>query len=274
MKPKQARNVLSDASYPLTTQESKEYLMPTLMPYYQARALAKVFGLSLFQAKEQLIRDVERKLFFDDSAVKLPKKDLQKYYESEFFIHQRVSAEVEANNQVGVASLPGYEESKGLAAIFGESWAFQEKKLGCEELYQALFHFGQPNMIFLNHLRNASTNPKILTPILFCPYSISTIPLLSDTVLLSFAKYLGLNTLYEEGSRKEIVRQKLRDLFYLIEDHEDLHLVLPCQSYLKNCNEIASEYCSNYMCKVCCQSSGYKLPCTIHDDYTTFYKYK
>ncbi len=79
---------------------------------------------------------------------------------------------------------------------------------------------------------------------------------------------------YEETARHNILQQKLRDLFYLAEDHDDLHTIVPCQSYLKTCKEVASEFCPNYMCKKCCQSSGHKLPCLIHDEQHSFYRFK
>ena len=195
MKPKQVRNILSDATYPLSNQELKEYASPTTMQYCKVRALAKIMGLSLCQTKESLIRDVDHKTFFDCSVEKFSSKDLQKHYETEHFLHQRVSTEGEGETQEGVNSLPGYEEAKGLGEVFNGIWTIQKNKLGCEELYRALNHFTRPNMVFYNYLRNAPPSGS-LTPIIYLPFTISTIPLISDAMVKKFTKYIGLFTQY------------------------------------------------------------------------------
>ncbi len=179
--------MLSDAAYTMTVQEAKEHEMPTIMPYYKTRALAKLLGVSLLQTKERLIREVDSKMFFEDSITKPAHKDLQKHYETESFSHQRLTAEPESN----AAS----DDAKGLAAVFPEGWYTQDKRLAPDELYKVLGNFVQPSMVFANHMRNpSSSNPKLLTPILYCPYTISTMASLSDHVVLSLARHLGLFT--------------------------------------------------------------------------------
>lgn len=72
----------------------------------------------------------------------------------------------------------------------------------------------------------------------------------------------------------DILKQKLLDLFYLVEDSPKLHGIVPCQSAIRSCNELASMYCANHMCKICCQDSQHRLPCIIHDKYEQFFIYK
>ncbi len=194
MKPKQARKVLSDATYPLSSQEQKEFAAPTTLQYCKAKAQAKILGISVCQTKECLIREVDRKMFFDSSIEKVPSKDLQKHYETELFLHQRLSAE-EGVAPDPVASLPGYEEAKGLSTVLNETWPTGSVKLGCDELYKSLGNFARPNMVFFDHLRNVPVSSS-LTPIVYLPYVIATIPHLSEAVVKKFCRYIGLNTQY------------------------------------------------------------------------------
>ncbi len=72
----------------------------------------------------------------------------------------------------------------------------------------------------------------------------------------------------------DILKQKLLDLFYLVEDSPRLHGIVPCQCSVRPCNELASTFCTNHMCKICCQDSQHRQPCIIHDRYEQFFIYK
>jgi len=72
----------------------------------------------------------------------------------------------------------------------------------------------------------------------------------------------------------DVLKQKLLDLFYLVEDNPRLHGIVPCQSNIKSCHNIASIFCSNHMCKVCCQDGVHRCPCIMHDKYEEFFRYK
>lgn len=54
---------------------------------------------------------------------------------------------------------------------------------------------------------------------------------------------------------KQILTQKILDIFYAVQDSEDLHGVLDCHSNF-DCREKASSLCNNFMCKKCCQVSS------------------
>ena len=75
------------------------------------------------------------------------------------------------------------------------------------------------------------------------------------------AEYLNLSDKYLFQHKDKIVRQKLVDLFYAAEDGESFHLILDCHSKYKECGDIASQFCHNYMCKLCCQSDPNRVPC-------------
>jgi len=274
MKHKQVRSILYDASYQLSSYELKEFQTSEIPLYCNTRALSKILGLSQFQSKESLIREVSRRLFLDDSSpIKQEdfSKELPKLFDQDFTTNLRLSEEkaIPEQNPILIDDPP-----KCLANITPpECWNIQKTKLAPEELYKCLGNFTRPNMIFYNFMRN--TQPaQSLTHIIYLPYTPQILSKFSDTFIISFCKYLGFFTQYEESTKIEILKQKLRDLFYLVEDHDDLHLVVPCQSYLKNCSEIASEHCASHMCKICCQSSGNKLPCLIHSDFSSIFRFK
>ena len=81
------------------------------------------------------------------------------------------------------------------------------------------------------------------------------------------AEYLNLSDKYLFQHKDNIIRQKLVDLFYAAEDGESFHLVLDCHSKFKECADIASQFCRNYMCKLCCLSDPNRQPCVLHDSW-------
>ena len=107
-----------------------------------------------------------------------------------------------------------------------------------------------------------------------------------------------------------ILRQKLYDIYYLCEDSRDLHGVIDCHNFVKlnqknldeinnfqqaqtndvnlfpleipqifnkeyiPCNNLASFFCSNHMCKKCCELNTNIKFCPIHDDIVNYYRDK
>jgi len=57
----------------------------------------------------------------------------------------------------------------------------------------------------------------------------------------------------QEIEEIKILKQKLLDIFYLVDDSEDMHGITDCNNQFKECWNVASFYCENYMCKMCCQ---------------------
>ena len=72
----------------------------------------------------------------------------------------------------------------------------------------------------------------------------------------------------------KILRQQLIDTFYLCDDLVDLHGVTDCHSVYELCTNMASLYCSNNLCKTCCELAPKKSFCVIHDDFVNFYRSK
>ena len=50
-----------------------------------------------------------------------------------------------------------------------------------------------------------------------------------------------------------ILKQKLLDIYYLAEDSEELHGVTDCYNKYHDCDNLASIYCENNLCKLCCE---------------------
>jgi hypothetical protein len=53
--------------------------------------------------------------------------------------------------------------------------------------------------------------------------------------------------------RMNILKQKLMEMYYLVDDSEELHGVTDCYNLHKQCDNLASFYCENNMCKLCCE---------------------
>jgi hypothetical protein len=70
------------------------------------------------------------------------------------------------------------------------------------------------------------------------------------------------------------MKQKLLDIYYFCKDSEDLHPIFDCQSPYLDCEEIASGYCENKLCKKCCEIAASKEFCPIHDDELNYYRKK
>lgn len=127
-------------------------------------------------------------------------------------------------------------------------------------------------MVFYNHL---SDEEETLTAIVFLPYTPKSVEYLSPPQIYSLLENLGMRTNYEGLLNVvDVYKQKLLDLYYAVDDNPKLHGVHPCHNYQKECCNLASQYCENNMCKICCQDLQNKKPCVMHDNFEQFYRYK
>lgn len=145
------------------------------------------------------------------------------------------------------------------------------------EIMYSLSKLSDDHLLFINVLKS-SFEDSLITGIVFLPYSPKTLPLMSDYLILLLAHYIYIKVDYLpfqkirellelNNSQKvsscitcidisiKIIRQKLLDIFYFVQDNEDLHGITFCHSCNKQCNEKASLLCTNLLCKVCCQVS-------------------
>ncbi len=74
--------------------------------------------------------------------------------------------------------------------------------------------------------------------------------------------------------KMNILKQKLMDMYYLAEDSEEIHCITDCYNKYFECENIASMYCENNLCKSCCEKSVNKEFCTLHDDMVNYYRKK
>jgi hypothetical protein len=113
-----------------------------------------------------------------------------------------------------------------------------------------------------------------LTGIVALPYTPKMLDYLTPLQIFYIVKALDMRLEYDVPNIMDILKQKLLDLFYLVEDNPRLHGVVPCQSNNKPCHSIASIFCANHCCKICCQDGAHRMPCIMHDRYEEFFKYK
>ncbi len=150
-----------------------------------------------------------------------------------------------------------------------------KKTLSYPEIYTVLSRLADPQMLFIN-LFKENPNNNLISSIIYFPYTPQIIENINPTFIISLCKYLGIFSDYNylsENEKIKILKQKLIDLYYLVDDSEDLHGITPCMSVNK-CDDIASFYCENNMCKNCCEKTTIKEFCIIHDNLTNFYRKK
>ena len=121
-------------------------------------------------------------------------------------------------------------------------------------------------------MKNVTSSDDEISAVFYVPFTPNLIRFISDEFVVNMSHYFKMHD--NPKMSMQVRRQKIVDIFYLIEDSRDFHLVINCQSRLRECDQIASQYCNNWMCKECCQSTHYREPCIIHDDYFQFFRYK
>lgn len=121
-------------------------------------------------------------------------------------------------------------------------------------------------MCFFNHTLDGES----LSAIVAFPYTEEIIKALSDPHIFALAEQSNLITdeEKEEMIAVPVLRQRLLDTIYAVQDAPRMHAVFPCQSPYKKCHNLASGFCSNTMCKLCCQvlddNAGKRTPHCLH----------
>ena len=101
-----------------------------------------------------------------------------------------------------------------------------------------LYKFTQNSLIFYDLMKNASSSDEEISAVFYLPYTPMLIRLISDEFVINLFFYFRLHD--SPKMTMQMRRQKLVDIFYLVEDSKDMHLVLNCQSRLRECDQIAS----------------------------------
>lgn len=125
-------------------------------------------------------------------------------------------------------------------------------------------------MVFYNHTLEGET----LTAIVAFPFTLKMIGEFGPVQLFALAKTFGFSYQSEQASPCEIIRQKLYDMWYAVEDSPRMHAVVPCQSKFKKCNNLASAHSHECLCKDCAEEWNNRVPSLIHDSHDQFFRYK
>lgn len=106
-------------------------------------------------------------------------------------------------------------------------------------------------MCFFNHTLDGDS----LSAIVAFPYTEEIIKALSDVHIFALADQCNLisDDEKEELIAIPILRQRLLDTLYAVQDAPRMHAIFPCQSRHRKCLNLSSGFCSNTMCKLCCQ---------------------
>ena len=186
------------------------------------------------------------------------------------------------------------------------------KLISYPEIYSAISNFADRQMLFINVFKENYEN-NIISGIIYFPYTPKDLLTLNDSIIFSLANFCQILQLTKEKfshiSNREfvdILRQKLYDIYYLCEDSRDLHGITDCHSFVKfsqksqnfdidlketknlyplelpeilnkeyiHCENLASFFCPNHMCKKCCEQNTNIKFCPIHDDIVNYYRDK
>ena len=128
----------------------------------------------------------------------------------------------------------------------------------------------RPTMVFYNHCLEGET----LSAIVAFPYTPKMLDDMSPAQLYALGKMFGLSCEASNASPLEMIKQKLLDMWYAVEDSPRMHAIVPCQSLTKNCVNLASSLNINCMCKDCNEDWANRLPSLIHDSHDQFFRFK
>lgn len=271
--------------YTLNSQEQQEFLMPTKDPYWLVRSRACLLNLPIFGEKSHLQQNIEIQLFESkpnidgiliSPAEMLPNNSQVKNFVTIDLFHKE-GGEIEKSSfdDTFFESLPGYKKVVShITNLIPELKLM--RKLSYPEIYACISRLADPHMVFINMFK-ADPGNNLVTGIIYFPFTphlVNSINL-NPNFILEFSKYLKLtSTSSNEQIKYKVFVQKLMDLYYLAEDSEELHGITDCYNQFSLCENIASSYCENHMCKNCCKKSACKEFCVIHDDLVNFFRKK
>jgi hypothetical protein len=175
-----------------------------------------------------------------------------KYYEAELF---KKSSEQASTSEFRkdcliltilgrfIENMPGYKSKKESLFDFIPEMRMIERVISYKEVYHTITRFTQNSLIFHNYLKyniNKNATNSISTIFIF-PYTPEyIINYANDTFIVNFAQYLNMIDTYPNEERVRILKQKLLDVYYTVEDAEDFNMVVACRSSWKDCGEVAS----------------------------------
>jgi len=283
-----------------------EFMMPIVDPYWVVKTRAYLLDIPFLGEKSNIQQNSEiflfnllsnntnntqkfQKLFYSSSSNEFKSKSILDLYEKKFGFREDnysqynigkiiVLIKFFLENLKKCENLPGFKKINQPIYTFIPELKLMKKFLSYPEMYCVLSKLADPQMVFINMFKE---NPKnnLISGIVYFPYTPSILenPNINTEFITNLSKYLGINCNYNYTSESEkikILKQKLMDAYYLVEDSEDIHGITPCLNSLFHCDNIASFFCENNMCKNCCEKSRKKEFCVIHDDMVNYHRKK
>lgn len=127
-----------------------------------------------------------------------------------------------------------------------------KKNYSYNEIYCLLSYFIDKQSIFAD-LTKQTSSKRLLSLVVYFPFVPIEISNLPASFLFDFLYSMGIevNLSTPEAINEKIWKQKLTEVFYLVDDSPDLHGVVECRS-LHQCSSLASINCANFKCRSCC----------------------
>lgn len=285
--------------------------MPLKDPYWLVRSRAFLLEIPIFGDKSTIKQNIEILLFnqntWDTNEKTLPSKseakakagiDLfeKKYgklYEGDNYNYDQFNKENFYTKNPEHIAYPLQKRTNEPIYLHIPEIKSMKKTLSYSEIYTILSRLADPQMVFINMFKE-NPNNNLISGIIYFPYTPQLLnhPNANPDFILKFSKYLGLHSDYNyhnftsstenENEKIKILKQKLMDLYYLVDDCEDLHGVTTClggcqeksEDPIRACPNISSFFCENSLCKSCCESTTNKEFCVIHDEMVNFFRRK
>ncbi|KRX09647.1 hypothetical protein PPERSA_09317 [Pseudocohnilembus persalinus] len=282
MNPNLVRSELYEDDYIFNEQEFKEFHLVQTDPYWKARTTCYLLSINCFGDKQDLIQRAQALLFNNYLHKKPQTSQLRESAELDLeLIVSKLHCKTGKYDHIKEIEVP-YEENEVIEEkIFNAKFPWDivpelskiKKNLSYPDIYRGIVPLMRSTMIFYNHFASEDA----LTGVVGFPYTIKMLDYLSPPQLYSLVKNLQMKASFDASLRNsaiDILKQKLVDLYYAVDDNPRLHGVHMCQSPTDDCCNLSSQYCANNMCKLCCQNLQSRDPCHIHDNFEQFSRYK
>eukprot|EP01017_Pseudomicrothorax_dubius_P037324 TRINITY_DN5459_c0_g4_i1.p1 TRINITY_DN5459_c0_g4~~TRINITY_DN5459_c0_g4_i1.p1 ORF type:complete len:950 (-),score=187.80 TRINITY_DN5459_c0_g4_i1:961-3810(-) len=284
MNSKLIRTSYYEEDHPLNEQEYKELSLVQVDPYWKVRGLCYSLNMNCFGEKDALLKRIELELYNNYLYKKQSTAKLLEVCDTDIeLLVRNLRCSTGKFNNISLRDLELYSRQESThgtpeTRVTEHQWPWQvvielartHRPLSYLDVYRGITPLMRSSMIFYNHFLEG----ECITAGVVLPFTPKVLEYLTPLQIYSLVKALGMKTHYDVPNVMDIFKQKLLDLFYCVDDSPRLHGFLPCQSRYKPCHNLASTFCANFMCKLCCQDIQHKLPCVCHDRYEQFFRYK
>ena len=229
-------------------------------PYWYIRGNCIEKNIGIFGSLYEQVVSLQNYLFINETNNQEKRSLINKYFYicSEDPFEKKYGLSTSTSSII--KSIPIYQYIPEIRKI--------NKELSYKELYSSISELSDQNLVFVNVFKPDAFENFISAVTLF-PYTPEDLDYVDNVQMNNFimnlSKYLSLHCNYsfdrisKDTLTITILKQKLKDLFYLANDSDDLHSVTFCHNKSLLCNKIVSTYCENYLCKKCCQVSYFYI---------------